>query len=110
MPEEAARLGRELSRTSVEDKDALYRLFYFAAQKGQGTVLMDYAACLDPVHPVWGTVRKNAPRAWNIYEKAKESGIAEATAAQRTLSRWLLEEARSGNGDATKWLRQIPQE
>ncbi len=105
-PPAAAALSRELPKESAADQDAVYRLYYFAGERGESSVLMDYAACLDPGKPQWGSIGKDAPAAWDIYEKAKATH-PEAAQAQQNLKTWLQQEAASGNAQAVGWLRQI---
>lgn len=105
-PPAAAALSRELPKESAADQDAVYRLYYFAGERGESSILMDYAACLDPVKPQWGSIGKDAPAAWDIYEKAKATH-PEAGQAQQNLKAWLQQEAASGNAQAVGWLRQL---
>ncbi len=106
-PEAAARLSRELPAGTPAEQDAIYRLYYFAAEHGEASVLMDYAACLDPTRPQWGSINKDAVAAWDVYEKTK-SGRPEAAEAQRALRTWLEQRAHDGDGQAKHWLQQLP--
>lgn len=106
-PEAAARLSRELPTGTGAEQDAVYRLFYFAGEHGEASVLMDYAACLDPSRPQWGSINKDAVAAWEIYEKAKASH-PEAGDAQKALRTWLNQKAAAGDAQAKYWLQQLP--
>lgn len=106
-PEAAARLSRELPSGTSAEQDAIYRLYYFAAEHDEASVLMDYAACLDPTRPQWGTINKDAVAAWEVYEKTK-SRRPEAAEAQRALRTWLEQHAADGDGQAKYWLQQLP--
>ncbi len=107
-PQAAAQLSRELPKATPVEQDAVYRLYYFAGENGETSVLMDYAACLDPALPRWGSINKDAPSAWAIYEKAKAAGDANAAAAQVTLKAWLTKQAAGGDTQADLWLKQLP--
>lgn len=105
-PAQAASLSRSLPRTGKEDQNAIYRLYYYAGENGETSVLVEYAACLDPSLPQWGDLDKDAPAAWALYEKARATR-PEAAAAQKNLKTWLEKEANSGNTQAREWLSAI---
>lgn len=107
-PAGATQLARELPKESPADQDAVYRLWSYAADKGEPGALMDYAACLDPAKPQWGSIGKDALAAWENYEKAKTGNPAAAEEAQQNLKVWLEREAASGNEEARDWLRRLP--
>lgn len=106
----AVELAKRLSHTTVAEQDALFRLYYFAGEHGGKDILLDYAACLDPSKPAWGTIEKNAPDAWRIYDKAKADPelAGKAEAAQTALRAWLREEETKGSAKAREWLLQLP--
>ncbi|MDD6180454.1 MAG: hypothetical protein PUB01_00025 [Desulfovibrionaceae bacterium] len=108
-PQAAARLSRELPAGTPAEQDAIYRLYYFAGENGESSVLMDYAACLDPGKPQWGSIDKDAPAAWELYEKAKGTQ-PQAASAQQALRTWLEQKAAAGDARAARWLRDINQE
>lgn len=105
--EGAAELSRKLAKATVAERDAVFRLWRYAGERGERSVLMDYAAALDPSKPQWGSVEKNALTAWAIYEQAKMSELG-AAGAQAKLKTWLEREAAEGNAQARVWLKQLP--
>ena len=105
-PAEAAELSRTLPRQTAGEKDAIYRLYYFAANHDEPGILLDYAACLDPSLPEWGTIGKDAPLAWSIYEKAEETDKVKAEAARNHLLEWLRKNA-ANNRQAKIWFEEI---
>ncbi len=105
-PEAAAKLGLELATSTPEEQDAVYRLYYYASENGETSVLMNYAACLDPAMPQWGSISKDAVLAWEIYEKAKATH-PEATSVQSNMKNWIREKAGSGDRQARAWLDQL---
>lgn len=111
-PREAAALARTLPATTRAEQDAIYRLYYFASENGESSVLLEYGACLDPAKPQWGSINKDAPAAWNIYERLRQAGqhAAQGAAAQDALRAWLKSEAAAGNAQARHWLGQLPRE
>lgn len=111
-PREAAALARTLPATTRAEQDAIYRLYYFASENGEPSVLLEYGACLDPSKPQWGSINKDAPAAWNIYERLRQDGQngAQGEAAQTVLRAWLKNEAAAGNSQAAYWLTHIPHE
>ncbi|MBQ7609290.1 MAG: hypothetical protein IJU76_15185, partial [Desulfovibrionaceae bacterium] len=68
-PDVAMQLASELASTTQEDQDALYRLYYFAAQNDNVQGMERLAECLDPSTPAWGTIKKDAAEAWYFYGK-----------------------------------------
>lgn len=103
-PAEALALARQLPDKTVADQDAIYRLYYFAAENGDKNASFYYAQTLDPVMPKWGSIEKSAPDAWHMYEKAASQ---QAEQAQQKLLEWLEREAAGGHAQAREWLRQI---
>lgn len=104
-PKQAAELAAKLPKGTPGEKDAVYRLYYFAAENGEPSVLLAYAACLDPSQPAWGSIEKNALEAWNAYKKAPDQ--EKAAQAMTHLRGWLEDQARSGNRKAAQWLAEI---
>jgi len=100
---DALNLAKQIKVQSPEDEDALYRLYYFAANQGKEKEgLVGYANFLDPTTPLMGSIKKNAVEAWNSY---KEAG------AQQELTRlekWLKENSQNNN-EAQKWLKTLKQ-
>lgn len=107
-PAAAAALSRSLPSTTNADQEAVYLLYYYAGENGEASVLMDYAACLDPTRPAWGSINKDPVAAWDIYEKARVAGLPGAEKAQQDMKIWLQTQAVSGNAQAAHWLRQMP--
>lgn len=105
-PAEAVELSSKLPRQTPDEKDALYRLYYFAANHDETGILFDYAACLDPSLPAWGTIDKDAPLAWSIYEKAMKVDRQKAEEARNHLLKWLKENS-ADNRQAKIWLEDI---
>ncbi|MBO4301426.1 MAG: hypothetical protein J5861_07475 [Desulfovibrio sp.] len=106
-PSAAATLCRELPTGTPTEQDAVYRLYYFAGENGETSVLMDYASCLDPTKPQWGSINKDAVAAWEIYEKARVNN-PEAANAQQALRSWLEQKAETGDVRARFWLDRLP--
>lgn len=107
-PQAAAELARRLPKNTDADKDAVYRLYYFAAENGERSVLMDFAACLDPSLPAWGSIQKDAPAAMNAYRDAESEKIKGAAEARAHLLAWLKQKSAGGDAKAREWLSQIP--
>ncbi|MBO4793511.1 MAG: hypothetical protein J5556_02960, partial [Deltaproteobacteria bacterium] len=92
-PQKAAALGNSIQASTPEEQDALYRLYYYAAENGDTSLLLPYAACHDPSKPQWGSIEKDAIYAMQIYNKA--SG-PEAEAAKEALRAWVKRDADNG--------------
>lgn len=108
-PAEAMELAAKLPKTERADQDAVYRLWYFAATNGEPTALISYGETLDPSRPSFGSIEKNAPEAWRMYEKAIESNPALAHQEMEKMRQWLTTEAAKGNRQAREWLLEIDQ-
>lgn len=108
-PGEAADLAARLPRETPADQDAVYRLWYFAAENGEPAAYLPYARILDPSEPGHGSIEKNAPEAWAMYEKAQETRPEESTAARAKLRQYLQDKAAMGDARARAWLLQIDQ-
>ena len=107
----ALALAAQLPKATPAEQDALYRLYYFAAESEAPAAFMPYAACLDPAEPRWGTIEKDAAAAYAAYAKAAASDpkVAKtALEAQTRLRAWLEREAASGNARARAWLQELP--
>ena len=105
----ARELAATLQQSSAEDQDAVFRLWYFAADAGDPAACLSLARAVDPALPAWGSIRKNGAEAWNLYAKALPQH-PEAADAQRTLKQWLEQEAAKGNREATGWIRKIAED
>lgn len=106
-PQAAAALAAELPRKTDADKDAIYRLWYFAAENGENSVLPMYGNALDPSTPKFGSIEKNGAEAWNIYKKWQTIEPEKADAALQRLASWLARETSQGNAHARDWLFRI---
>lgn len=105
--QKAMALAEELPVATDADKDAVYRLFYFAAEAGNGQASLRYGECLDPSRAPWGSIEKDALMAWREYGKAIEANVPTAAEARDNLRKWLEERSASGDGQATRWLEDI---
>lgn len=107
----ALTLAAELPKATPAEQDAVYRLYYFAAENEAPGAFMPYAACLDPAEPGWGHIPKDAAAAYASYAKAAASDPKVARAAldaQTRLRAWLHREADAGNAQARAWLQELP--
>lgn len=104
-PAMAMELFETVQKKTPAERDAAYRLLYYAASNGNQEGMYKYAECLDPSLPLWGTVQKNGPAAYEYYAK-----VANSKGARAQLLQWLKEQAAEGNASARLWLREIPQE
>lgn len=98
----AMTLAHELKPENSEDQDAIFRLYYYAAQNGNPEGAQKYAECLDPSQPAWGTVKKNAAEAWHFYGEA-----ANGESARARVKEWTENQARTGNRLAREWLKEM---
>ncbi|MCR5814609.1 MAG: hypothetical protein K6G15_08985 [Desulfovibrio sp.] len=103
----AVELSQALAHNSASEQDAIFRLYYFAAEHGERHILLDYAACFDPSRPAWGTIEKDALEANRLYEQAKAT-LPEAQNRQKEMRNWLEEAAGRGDAQAKMWLSQLP--
>lgn len=104
-PKQAMELAAKLPRETVGQQDAIYRLYYFAADNNEPGSLLEYGACLDPSRPAWGSIDKNAVEAWDAYRKADNQ--EKAAQAMTHLRGWLEDQSRAGDKKAAQWLREI---
>ncbi|WP_301074569.1 hypothetical protein [uncultured Desulfovibrio sp.] len=107
----ALKLAAELPKGTPAEQDAVYRLYYFAAENEAPGAFLPYAACLDPAAPQWGSIDKDAAAAYAAYAKAAASDAKAAKAAleaQTRLRAWLDREAAAGNARARAWLQELP--
>lgn len=107
----ALALAAELPKTTPAEQDAVYRLYYFAAEHEASGAFMPYANCLDPSKPQWGSIDKDAVAAYAAYAKAAAGNAKVAKAAleaQTHLHTWLDREAAAGNARARTWLQELP--
>lgn len=105
-PKNAHSLSLKLSPKTKSEQDAVYRLYYFAAENDEPDAMLNYAACLDPSKPQWGSIEKNAPAAWEAYIKSSEP--EKAAEAMKEMRSWLQKEADIGNSQAQVWLSELP--
>ncbi|MBQ7584945.1 MAG: hypothetical protein IJU40_01685 [Desulfovibrionaceae bacterium] len=103
----AVKLAKELKPQNTAEQDAVFRLYYFASEQGETQLLLDYASCLDPSKPKWGTIEKNALEAHRIYTKANTK---EAKQALEAMLAWLMAEKEKGNPEAKAWLAKFKSE
>ncbi|MDR3357296.1 MAG: hypothetical protein LBN96_00240 [Desulfovibrio sp.] len=107
---EAMTLYHALSRapdgTGPETQDAVYRLLYFASQKGDAEATLALARCVDPATPAFGTIPKDAREAWGHYAAVVQKK-PEAAHDMQTLKAWLETEAGGGNALARQWIDAI---
>lgn len=106
-PVNALALARSLPHNTPAEQDAIYRLYYYAVTSENPAGYMEYARCLDPSAPQWGTIEKNGAEAWQYYEKAAAGKDAAATSALENLHKWLEEQAQAGDAMARAWLGSI---
>ena len=101
-PERAMELAGKLNKETTAEKDAVFRLYYFASEGGNPQGIMAYAACYDPSLPSWGTIQKDGELALRLYGKAAEENAPGAAEALDSLLRWLKDNAGKNNGKAEK--------
>ena len=108
--QEAMTLYRSLSQppdgAKPETQDSVYRLLYFASQKGDIEAAFALARCVDPLTPAFGTISKDAHEAWARYA-AVVSKKPEAAHDMQALKAWLENEAGRGNTLARQWIDAI---
>lgn len=101
-PAAAMQLAQELEKGTSAEKDAVFRLYYYAAEQGNPEGALRYAETIDPSLPAWGTVKKDGGEAWRNYGKSPEGEQARAR-----LKEWTENQARTGNSTAREWLREM---
>lgn len=101
-PARAMELASELPADTDEQKDSIFRLYYYAAESGNPEAAMKYAECVDPATPAWGSITKNGAEAYHYYGQAPNGQEAQARVRS-----WIEEYARRGNASAREWLREI---
>lgn len=106
-PRAALNLAQTLKITGPKDQDAIYRLYYFAAENNDPEACIPYGNCLNPALPQWGTIKKSAPDAMKAYERAAELNPDAARKAQEELMAWLRQKAGDGDRRAAEWLQEI---
>lgn len=92
--------------TRPETQDSVYRLLYFASQKGDAEATLALARCVDPATPVFGTISKDAREAWAHYAAVVKQK-PEAAHDMQTLKAWLESEAGRGSSLARQWIDAI---
>lgn len=106
-PGAAIQLAARLDKKTSSEQDAIYRLYYYAAESDEPEGLLEYAGCMDPYRPQWGTISKDGAQAWQIYAKAIQQKAPGAEEARDHLLEWLENQAKNGNSRAKSWLDQI---
>ena len=101
-PEAAMRLAADLDTETSEQQDAVFRLYYYAAEQDHPQGAVRYAECLDPSRPAWGTVKKDGAEAWYYYGKSPEGENA-----RRELKAWAEQAAQNGDAAAAGWLKEM---
>ncbi len=101
-PAKAMELAKELDADTPEQQDAIFRLYYYAAENDNPEGALSYARCIDPSQPAWGTVKKDGAEAWYYYGKTPQG-----QAARDELKKWTQNAAASGNADARSWLNSM---
>ena len=102
-PKGAVALAQELDVNSDEQKDAVFRLFYYAANEDYAPAFTQYASCLDPTSPQWGTITKDGATAYEFYKKAN---TPEGNSAADKVLEWVKQNAQT-DAKAREWLRQM---
>ncbi|MDR1777821.1 MAG: hypothetical protein LBR31_08365 [Desulfovibrio sp.] len=109
-PQGAMSLYQSLSQApdggTQETQDSVYRLLYFAAQKGDAEAAFVLAQCADPTTPPFGTIAKDGHEAWTRYA-AVVGQKPEAARNMQTLKVWLENEAGRGSIQARQWIEAI---
>ena len=100
--ETAMELADELEPTTTVEQDLVFKLYYFAAMRDNERGALKYAECLDPSKPEWGTVGKDAVEAWEHYGKSPDGSVM-----KQNMKNWVEAEAKKGNAQAKKWLKQL---
>ncbi|MBD5553442.1 MAG: VWA domain-containing protein [Desulfovibrio sp.] len=98
-PAGALALARDLQAQAPADQDALFRLYYYLAKNGAKDASLEYAVCVDPTAPAWGTIPKNGADAMRHYALAANGAAKEAS-----LKDWLAAQAKGGQPLAQAWL------
>ena len=105
----ARELAAMLQQSSTEDQDAVYRLWYFAADAGDVAACLHLAQTVDPSRPAWGSILKNGAEAWSLYAKVAPQQ-PDAANALHALKQWMEQEAAKGNKEAIGWIRKITED
>ena len=104
-PKGAVALSQELDANTDEQKDAIFRLYYYAANADYAPAFAKYATCLDPTTPQWGTITKDGATAFEFYKKAN---TPEGNSAADKVMEWVTQHAQT-DARAREWLRQMQQ-
>ncbi len=101
-PEKAMELAKEVSKETTEEKDAVFRLYYYASENGnkEGTLL--FAEAIDPSLPDFGTAVKNGAQAYRLYGQ-----LPDGEQKRAKLKEWVEAEAKTGNSFARDWLQEM---
>ncbi|MCR4666327.1 MAG: hypothetical protein K5657_03425 [Desulfovibrio sp.] len=103
----AAELAARLTPANGAEEDALFRLYYFAEQHGETSLLLPFAKTFDPSTPQWGSIEKNPVEALRLYEKSK-AVTPEGAEGEASMRAWLIKAAEQGDRKAQEWLRLLP--
>lgn len=98
----AMELAATLPTENDQDKDAVARLYYLAAEKGHPEGLKRYLDCIDPTKPAWGSMPKLGADAWHLYGK-----LPDGENSRQTLKQWAQDEAAKGSREAAEWLKEM---
>lgn len=101
-PVTAMQLAAEVPAETSDQKDAVFRLYYYAAEQGDPVAMRRYAEILDPSMPSWGTIQKDGAEAWEYYGK-----LPDGQEARAKLKEWTEAQARTGNSAARAWLESM---
>ncbi|MBQ9406664.1 MAG: hypothetical protein IJU37_08035 [Desulfovibrio sp.] len=101
-PEGAMQLAGELATDTPEQQDAVFRLYYYAAEQDHAEGALKCAQCLDPSRPAWGSIKKDAAEAWYYYGKH-----ADGKDARERMKAWVQEAANKGDVNARQWMQAM---
>lgn len=101
-PVAAMHLAQEVPKTTSEQKDAVFRLYYYAAQNGDPEAIRLYAETIDPSKPAWGSIKKDGAEAWDYYGR-----LPDGQEDRARLKTWTETQARTGNSAARDWLESM---
>lgn len=101
-PQAAMELAGKLGSGTEEEQDALYRLYYYAAEEKLPAAYAPLAKAADPTQPQWGSIPKDAVEAWTLYQRLAATDPA-AQQAMDNLKKWLDAQTANGNKEAEAW-------
>ena len=100
--EGAMRLAAELVADTPEQQDAVFRLYYYAAEEHHAPGALKCAECFDPSLPSFGNIKKDAAEAWYYYGMH-----ADGAAAREKMKNWVQDAANRGDANAKEWLKAL---